>query len=102
MLDASSLAGSTTAASDLGQGAIEDFDSAMRAHIADQAGSTLGEAISHWHATRSAAPAAIDAQFELNRFTRQWYLDNPGGRADDLRQAWKTCRLNPTDHRPRA
>lgn len=49
----------------------------MRTFIADHAGANLGDAITHWHATRSADPRPIDAQFELNRFTRQWYFDHP-------------------------
>ena len=78
------------------------FDAAMRTFIADHAGATLGEVIGQWHATRSAGPRPIDAQFELNRFTRQWHLDHPGGTRDELRQAWTAYRNTPTDRRSQA
>lgn len=83
-------------------GAAFAFDAAMRGFITDQAGSTLGDAITHWHATRSSFPRPIDAQFELNRFTRQWYFDHPGGTRSDLQQAWAAYRNTPTDLRPHA
>ncbi len=82
-------------------GAAFTFDAAMRGFIADHAGSTLGDAVTHWHATRSAGPRPIDAQFELNRFTRQWYLEHPGGIRSDLQQAWTAYRNTPTDLRPK-
>jgi hypothetical protein len=78
------------------------FDAAMRSFIFDHAGSTLGDAVNHWHATRAKAPRPIDAQFELNRFTRQWYRDNPGGNRIELQRAWTAYRNTSTDQRPRA
>ena len=83
-------------------GAAFSFDAAMRGFITHHAGSTLGDAIAYWHATRSAVPRPIDAQFELNRFTRQWYIDHPGGTRNDLQQAWAVYRKTPTDLRPHA
>lgn len=78
------------------------FDAAMRSFIADQSGATLGDAVNHWHRTRSDAPAPPAEQFELNRFTRQWYLEHPHGSREDLRRDWLIYRDTPTDRRGRA
>jgi SAP domain-containing new25/Domain of unknown function (DUF6434) len=75
------------------------FDAAMRSFIGDGAGRTLGEAVDHWHATRSAEPSAIAPQFELNRFTRAWHLAHPGGSRTDLLAAWNAYRALPVDAR---
>ena len=48
------------------------------------------------------SPGQTDPQFELNRFTRQWYLDHPQGSRDDLRTAWVAYRSAPADQRGRA
>lgn len=48
------------------------FDGAMREFFAAADGyTTLGDAVVHWHRTRSEPARAIDPQFELNRFSRQ-------------------------------
>lgn len=56
----------------------------------------------HWHATRPTGPRDIDGQFELNRFTRQWYTDHPEGSRAELWQAWTVYRATPTDRRSQA
>ena len=77
------------------------FDGAMREFIA-AGGATLGDAIEHWYATRDAAPKPITSQFELNRFTRQWHEDHPGGTRDELMAAWWAYRALPVDARAMA
>ncbi len=44
----------------------------------------------------------IDAQFELNRFTRTFYQQNPTASAKELRAAWLRYRSLPVDERGRA
>ena len=61
---------------------------------------TLGEAVEHWHATRSAQRPAIGPQFELNRFSRAWHRAHPGGSRADLLAAWSSYRSLPVDARP--
>lgn len=79
------------------------FDSAMRAFFASGDGSrTLGEAAAHWRRSRSRPGRPIDPQFELNRFTRQWHLDHPGGSRTDLLTDWAAYRAGPIDQRGRA
>ncbi|WP_024795487.1 DUF6434 domain-containing protein [Tomitella biformata] len=79
------------------------FDAAMREFFAAADGtSTLADAAAHWRATRDAPAPEIGAQFELNRFTRQWHLDNPGSNRADLMEAWRTYRALPIDERGRA
>ena len=58
------------------------FDAEMRDFIAKGEGRTLGDALDHWRATRGRGQSTIGRQFELNRFTRQWYQDNPSGHRD--------------------
>ncbi|WP_312180217.1 hypothetical protein [Arthrobacter sp.] len=77
------------------------FDAPMREFFAANDGSaTLAAALDHWHATRGAEPRPIGAQFELNRFSRQWHRDNPAGSRQDLLAAWQSHRSLPTDLRP--
>ena len=83
-------------------GAGFTFDGHMRSFIAENAGATLSDAVAHWHATRNAAPGEIGGQFELNRFTRRWYAEHPGGSRTDLHEAWVLYRSTPTDQRDRA
>ena len=79
------------------------FDAAMRAFLsASQGEQTLGEAISFYHSTRSQQTKPIDAQFELNRFTRAFYKENPTASATELRAAWRRYRSLPVDVRGRA
>ncbi len=77
------------------------FDAFMRTFIAHGEGRTLGEAVAHWHATRSAAaePQPIGAQFELNAFLRAWRRDHPGGGREDALAAWRHHRSLPRDMR---
>jgi hypothetical protein len=75
------------------------FDAAMRDFIAAGAGRTLGDAVEHWHATRSSPPPPIGQQFELNRFLHDWYAaDHSGGRAEAI-AAWQAHRSLPVDAR---
>ena len=71
------------------------FDAAMREFVASGEGRTLGAAVDHWWATRDRADAPIGPQFELNRFTRQWWRANPGGSRDELPAAWLATGTNP-------
>ena len=79
------------------------FDAAMRTFLSGSQGErTLGEAISHYQASRSQRPKPIDAQFELNRFTRAYYEQNPTASVTELRAAWRRYRSLPVDERGRA
>lgn len=72
------------------------FDGHMRSFIS-AGGATLGDAIGHWYATRDAEPTEIAAQFEYNRFTRQWHTDNPHGTREQLLADWWALRTAPRD-----
>ena len=74
----------------------------MRAFIGHREGATLSDAVDHWRRTRSEDRASIDQQFELNRFTRRWYAEHPGGRREQLLQDWAIHRGTPTDESPPA
>ena len=63
---------------------------------------TLGDALSHYRATRGSGPDDIDAQFEFNRFTRTWHDRHPGGDRAALLAAWRDYRARPVDERGRA
>ena len=78
------------------------FDAAMRAFLATGEGSTLGQAVEHWHATRSVGRPEIGGQFELNRFLRDWHRRHPAGSPVDARAAWRLHRGQPVDARPDA
>jgi hypothetical protein len=75
------------------------FDAAMRDFVANGAGKTLGDAVDHWWASRDRDAPPIGPQFELNRFTREWWRANPGGTRDELRAAWLAYRNQPADLR---
>lgn len=75
------------------------FDEAMRTYIADGAGMTLGDAVDHWYATRDRPRTEIGAQFEFNRFIRDWHRDHPSGTAAEARAAWARYRSLPVDRR---
>ncbi len=75
------------------------FDAAMRDFVTHGEGRTLGEAVEHWRATRSAQRPAIGPQFELNRFGRAWHRAHPGGSRADLLAAWSSYRSLPVDAR---
>ncbi len=75
------------------------FDAAMRSFLTEHAGSTLGDAIAHWHATRTTTQRDIGEQFELNRITRGWHAQHPGGSRADLLAAWRDYRSKPIDQR---
>jgi len=79
------------------------FDAAMRSFFAGADGTqTLDDALQHHRATRGAAPEGIDAQFEYNRFTRQWREEHPRGDRRALLAAWWRYRRQPVDVRDRA
>ncbi|MGO4105273.1 SAP domain-containing protein [Leifsonia sp. YAF41] len=78
------------------------FDAPMREFFATGDGTaTLADALAHWANTRNAEPSEIAPQFELNRFTRDWHLRNPGGDREQMLRAWKRHRSLPADLRKR-
>ncbi len=82
-------------------GAGFHFDSHMRDFIASADGtSTLADAVAHWSSTRNAPAPEVGAQFELNRFTRDWFAANADGTREDMIAAWKRHRSLPKDLRP--
>lgn len=79
------------------------FDAPMRAFLAASDGTvTLGDAVAHWYATRDPGTSEIEQQFELNRFTRRWWQDHPGGTRAELGAAWAEYRARPVEDRGRA
>lgn len=78
------------------------FDAVMREFVATGAGRTLGDAVAHWHATRTEAarPKPIAPQFELNTFLRRWRAARPGRTRDDALAAWREYRALPVEERP--
>jgi len=76
------------------------FDGHMRAFFADAGGRTLGDAVDHWRATRTAPRPEIGAQFEWNRFARAWRAANPGALHAEVVAAWQAHRALPADERP--
>jgi len=79
-------------------GAAFRFDGPLRQFIAEGAGRTLGEAVSFHRTTRGRQPGEIGAQFELNRFLRDWHLAHPDGSRAEALQAWRSfgrCRSTP-------
>ena len=78
------------------------FDAAMRAFFAATDGTqTLGDALEHWHRTRDTGTTHIDAQFEYNLFTREWFSEHPQGTRAELLNAWWQYRRSPVDERGR-
>lgn len=76
------------------------FDAATRDFIRASTGLTLGDAVRHWRATRTVdGPPDIAPQFELNRFTRDWCRDHPGGSRQGLAAAWLAHRSLPAELR---
>lgn len=76
------------------------FDAAMREFIGSADGTTtLGDALAHWRTTRDGGPREIDAQFEYNRFTREWHRANPTGSREQLLADWAIYRSLPIDER---
>lgn len=73
------------------------IDEHLRRFLRDGSGSTLGDALEHWHATRDAARPAIAAQFQYNRFVREWRATHPGAAHDDVVRAWHAARAQPSD-----
>lgn len=79
------------------------FDASMRDFFHQSDGTrTLGDAISHWYSTRDRDVEPIGDQFELNRFTRSWYRDNPMDSREELLRAWETYKATPVELRGRA
>ncbi len=65
------------------------FNAVMRRFIHEQPGRTLAEAINAYHKGHSGAQNAdIGAQFEYNRFTRDYWLKHPDSTRDDVIAAW--------------
>ncbi|MFE1644169.1 hypothetical protein [Microbacterium sp. P01] len=71
------------------------FDAATRAAVA-AGGISLGELEMLWRQPRreSSEPAE---QFELNRFSRSWHHDHPGGGHVEMLDAWRVHRSRPRD-----
>lgn len=83
-------------------GASFRFDGEMRAFFANTDGTqTLQDALAHHHATRGQGPQSIDAQFEYNRFTRNWHASHPDSSREGLLRAWQQYRGRPEDERGR-
>ncbi|MFF5975109.1 DUF6434 domain-containing protein [Streptomyces sp. NPDC012769] len=78
-------------------GPVFHFDTYMRAYIAENAGRTLRDAARHWRETRdeAARPQEIGAQFELNRFLRDWHTAHPDGSRAEALSAWHGHRSRP-------
>jgi len=76
------------------------YDYFMRTFLADNPGKTLGDAVKHWHETRSAQTPETLQQLELIRFTKTWHLAHADGTAAQCRAAWKVHRSLPVDERP--
>lgn len=78
------------------------FDSSMRDFFRHADGTQmLGDALDYWNSTRGEGPTSIDPQFEYNRFTRAWHIDNPEGSRAELLLAWTRYRALPIDERGR-
>ena len=76
------------------------FDAVMRDFITHGEGRTLGDALTHWRATRSRPPSEIGSQFELNAFIRDWHHRHPRGTHAQALKAWRNHRDLPVDARP--
>ncbi len=76
------------------------FDAAMREFFSTTDGTqTLSDARHHWHQTRETGTPEIGSQFEYNRFTRAWHVENPDGDRAELLRAWREYRNTPADDR---
>ena len=76
------------------------FDAAMRDFFARADGTqTMQDSLEHWYATRGTPAREMGAQFEFNRFTRSWFLENPDGSRSECLTAWKVYRSRPVDER---
>ncbi|GHI86704.1 DUF6434 domain-containing protein [Streptomyces xanthophaeus] len=77
------------------------FDAFMRDYVAQGAGRTLAQAVTHWHATRerAAEPQEVGAQFEFNRFLREWHARHPDATRTEALAAWRAHRARPKDRR---
>lgn len=75
------------------------FDASMRDFISTSPGRTLGEAVTHWHATRSQPKSDIGEQFELNAFLRRFHTQHPGRSHAEALSAWRTHRRLPAEQR---
>lgn len=76
------------------------FDATKRAFVAAGEGRTLGQAVEHWYATRTAGPGEIPAQFEMSRFARAGHQAHPGGTRAELLTACRSYRILPVEARP--
>lgn len=74
-------------------------DRHMRKFLKEGAGKTLGDAADLWTSTRGVPSGGIEPQFELNRFTRQWWRANPDGSREQLLDAWLAYRSTPVEGR---
>ena len=64
------------------------FNGALREFIHTGAGCTLADALAHYELSRSAGTREIDEQFEYNRHTRAFFVENPGATRQQAIDAW--------------
>ncbi len=77
-------------------GSSFSFDAAMREAV-HAGGITLHQLVERWHATRAAVSTEIGPQFELNRFSRDWHIDHPGGTHAQMLTEWAVHRNRPRE-----
>jgi hypothetical protein len=75
------------------------YDIHMRTFLASDRPKTLGEAVEHWHSTRTATKPETLPQLELLRFTKAWHRSNPTGTQSACRAAWQRYKDLPIDER---
>ena len=76
------------------------FNAVIRQFVHEQPGRTLADAIAAYHENKLAAQQPkIGAQFEYNRFTREFWLTHPDASRDDLLAAWYQYRNTPKSKR---
>lgn len=72
------------------------FDGPMRDAVG-AGGLTLDELVVRWHETRERPKDEVAPQFELNRFSRSWHDEHPGGTHAQMLEAWRVDRSRPRD-----
>jgi hypothetical protein len=75
------------------------YDIHMRTFLASDRTKTLGEAVAHWHASRSTTKPDTLPQLELVRFMKAWHRAHPTGTQQACRAAWQRYKDLPVDKR---
>jgi hypothetical protein len=75
------------------------YDIHMRTFLSSDCTKTLGEAVAHWHATRTTAKPDTLPQLELVRFMKAWHRAHPTGTQQECRAAWQRYKALPADER---